>query len=178
MHDQHEQVPVWPGADQRGPHQRPGGQIERLAPEAGGDRLGLPSALAVVERRLQLDALDRHRAGIGDDLLGDAVEGDDPRPQHGVARDQGVHRPLERLPVERAVEPDRIRHVERRFAGLELLEEPQPLLRERRGEAHCGPTSRRRRPRPLPGQRPSDRRRACGRAGRRRTRLGCGPSAG
>jgi len=94
VHHQHEQVPVGPGADQRSPNRRPGGQIEWLAGTVGRDRLSLLSALVAVHRLRQLDTFDHHRAGVGDVLLRHAVEGDDARPQHGMARDHGVQRPL------------------------------------------------------------------------------------
>jgi hypothetical protein len=141
VHDQNEQVPVGPGDDQRHPDQRCGGQIERLAGQIHRDRLGLPDALVLVQPWRELDALDRHGAGVGDDLLRHTVNGDDARPQHCVPRDHGVHRALQRVRVELTLQPERVRHVVRRFGGRELLEEPQPLLRERHREAHGDFTS-------------------------------------
>jgi hypothetical protein len=104
VYHQHEQVPVGPGADQCGPDQRPGGQIEWLAGTVGRDRLSLPNALVAVQRLRQLDTFDHHGAGVGDVLLGHAVDGHDARPQPGMARDCGIQRPLQRVGVERAVE--------------------------------------------------------------------------
>ncbi len=109
------------------------GQAKRL-----GCRIGAGSA--------QVDALQGFpRAGVR--LLNDlAVHHIVGRAQDVVAAVDLVHRPRQRVDVERAGEPQRARHVVGRVLRVERLDDPHPLLRERqgrravRGHRHNRPT--------------------------------------
>src|SRR5262249_55050110 len=59
-------------------------------------------------------------------------------PERLVAADHLVERSLKRVGIEGAIDPDRQRDVVERATRLELIEEPEPLLRERGGERAIG----------------------------------------
>ena len=129
-------MPAGSGMDQHGPDQRPGGQVERDAGESGRDRLGLPCRAALspagpAARRVR--SVDP--GGVGDDLLGNAVECDDAGAQAAWRAATASIARCSAPASSGAVQPHRVGHEVRRFAGRELVEEPQPLLRERHREA-------------------------------------------
>ncbi len=125
-------------ADQQGPQQRTGAQVERA---------GVLRQQQVVQRvragsgplpRVGCGALScpqvayRQRYGGGrvhglDGASVDVVEGG---PQRLVAGRRGVERPGQRGPVQGAGQPQGDRAVVAGVAGPELVEEPQPLLGE------------------------------------------------
>src|SRR5204862_61727 len=74
------------------------------------------------------------REARGDDLDRESVAGAEGGAERLVAADDLVEDPAERRDVERAVDAEGQRDVVQRAARLELVEEPEPLLRERRGE--------------------------------------------
>ena len=132
--------------------QRPLLQVERharpLARAAPGLRLTLllSQVRHVVQGQVQL-----RRA---DPLHGRAVHEGERRAQWLVPADDFAQRGRQRGGVQRAVQAQRRADVVQRRAGLQPVDEPQPLLRERErrrvafraaddGKAHAGPTPRR-----------------------------------
>ncbi len=83
------------------------------------------------------EILDREhdRLGGGDDLFGNAVAMTERRAQRLVTRDQRAEHAGQQRDVEPAGQRERERCVVRRGAGLELIEEPEPFLRERQWQS-------------------------------------------
>ena len=67
-------------------------------------------------------------------MNGLAVPGREGAAEHLVAGDKSRERPLQSCDAEVVSEAERERHVVEIAAGFELVDEPQPLLREREGE--------------------------------------------
>ena len=138
VHRQQQHVPLAAEPQQRRPEQRPRPEVERplrLRRREGGRR-GLP------RRRGQLCEIDhRHsqRPGRRDRLAGLAVEARERGAQRLVAAHHLGEDPAQHPGLERSLEAQRRRNVVDRRAGRELVEEPEPGLRERQGQ----------RPRPL-----------------------------
>src|SRR5262249_22979635 len=65
-----------------------------------------------------------------------AVDGGEPRAQHVVPLEHRLQAALEHANVERAANAEGDRHVVERVVRLELIEEPEALLRER--QRQCG----------------------------------------
>ena len=127
---QEEDVVLWLEAEKTRPQQGPRRQIER--------RLGLLARPAqrlrpALRGREPGEILDGHlqpqlRGHHGDRSAVDARKGG---PQDLVAADDFVEARRERRHDQAAAQAQRARSVVERVAGLELVEKPQPLLRER-----------------------------------------------
>ena len=77
-----------------------------------------------------LEQRERARLGRRDPLFRLAVDQRERRPQRLVPRHQSVQRPPQRGPVELPAQAQPLRDVVRAAHSAELLEEPEPLLRE------------------------------------------------
>jgi hypothetical protein len=124
-----EDVLVFGQAQQPAAHQRPAGEIDgaarqlaRLGLDLGGARRGRHAAA--------VDQLQPRRPALGDALHGLAVALPEGAAQHLVPGDDRVEAGLEPRRVERALEPEREADVVERAVGQELVQEPQPALRE------------------------------------------------
>jgi hypothetical protein len=115
-------------AQQRAAEQRAAGQVE------GTHRLVPRPALRLLLRTraaAEVDALEAE-GDLAEHLLDRlSVARREHGPQRLVARDDRRQAPLEHRGVEAAPDPQHHRHVVRVSLGLELVEEPQPLLRKR-----------------------------------------------
>ncbi len=138
MGGQQERVVVGRQAHEPGAHERRVGQVEGFLRFFCGDAKDglLPLCLRqcgqVVLRHIQRDPRAVRRR---DDLLGHAVDRREARAERIVAGDDGIERGCQRGDVQDAAQPDRLGDIVERAVWLELVEEPQPLLREgeRRG---------------------------------------------
>src|SRR5439155_16925931 len=115
--------------EQGGAEQGTAGQVEGplglLADAAEGRGL----ALVVGEVAEVLDGQGQFEV-LGDDLAGDAGVGDEGGAEGLVAADDLVEGAVEGRAVERAFEPDGGGDVVAGAAGIDLVEEPEPLLGE------------------------------------------------
>ena len=133
-------------AQQRGAQQRPARQVERAHHLLGGEPQGLRLARLLRQAR-EVDAGKRQRGRRGDPLHRlsvSIVRQSEGRPQRLVPRHHLLQAGGEGRAVERAGEQDRGRQVVGRVPRLELVEEPEPLLREgeRQGRAGGPPRDR------------------------------------
>ena len=133
-------------AQQRGAQQRPARQVERAHHLLGGEPQGLRLARLLRQAR-EVDAGKRQRGRRGDPLHRlsvSIVRRSEGRPQRLVPRHHLLQAGGEGRAVERAGEQDRGRQVVGRVPRLELVEEPEPLLREgeRQGRAGGPPRDR------------------------------------
>ncbi|WP_242427285.1 hypothetical protein [Streptomyces sp. Root66D1] len=128
MHREGEEVVVLAQADRHRPQQPALGQIERAVSEGLDDR---PAGLLGVGGPAQVQLLDGHMPGLLHDLHRVAVRArGEPGPQHLVADHQGVEGGAQRRRVQRAAHAERRRHHVLRAPGVQLVEEPEALLRE------------------------------------------------
>ncbi len=80
-------------------------------------------------------AVQAHLRRRVDHLNRAAVAGrEQPRPQHLMPGHQAIYRAAQRRHVQRPAQPDQIRNIVCREAIVELIDEPQLLLRERQGQ--------------------------------------------
>ncbi len=88
------------------------------------------------------DVDDGQLAGMGrtDDLYRTLVDRRERGPQRFVTLDERVERALQRVGMQRAVEPPDDGDVVRPWSGLELVEQPESLLRERQGDVAVATT--------------------------------------
>ncbi len=112
-------------SQEMGPQQRAPRQIEPVAAEIGH----APPHLAL-RRPFHRHDLERHRDTRRDHLYGLAATGADRGAQGLVSRDQRIERALQQRHVETATQPQRQPHRVGGTRALELIEEPEPLLRE------------------------------------------------
>ena len=114
-------------ADQRGAHQRPLRQIERLRGRLTAQRVGLRGVTSqIVERKRQPVCRQNLH-------LWPIFPGNEPATQRFVTRIERIQTMLQRLPVQPAVQPQR-RGYGRFRSSLQLGQEPQALLGERQGQ--------------------------------------------
>ncbi|VWC38268.1 hypothetical protein BUB20358_06783 [Burkholderia ubonensis] len=130
MDRQHEQVLVGREPDHAQAQQRRRAEIERARRLVDREPLRGRRALARGQRG-QVGQRERQRDGRLDDLHRVAVLDVEMRAQRLVPREQRRQRALERILGERAAPRHDVVHVVDRLPRLQLLEEPQPLLRER-----------------------------------------------
>ncbi len=130
------------GAEEPRAQERPARQVEG----AGGLRARQPPELRLGEPR-EVDHLDAHRLGGAHGLHRLPVGLGEDGAEHLVAADHLGERARQRLHLQRAAQPHRDGDVVGRASGLQPVEEPEPLLRERQRE-------------PLPAQGPLHRRAA------------------
>ncbi len=127
-------------AQQRGAQQRPARQVERAHRLLGGEPQGLRLARLLRQAR-EVDAGKRQRGRRGDPLHRlsvSIVRRPEGRPQRLVPRHHLLQAGGEGRAVERAGEQDRGRQVVGRVPRLELVEEPEPLLREGERQGRAG----------------------------------------
>ena len=124
MHRHQEHVLVLRQAHQRRAQQRPRRQVERLR------RLRQRPGLQAV-RGVERDAWERPRRRCMNPLHRVASDGHEGRAQRLVALDHGLDGLAQRLEVEPTANAERRRDIVRRAARLQLIEEPQALLRKR-----------------------------------------------
>ena len=113
--------------------QRAGAEIEGTVGLHGREPEQLRLA-PVLARRAEVDAHQRVQPRGMHDLDGTRLRGLEGRPQRFVAAHDLIEAALERLRVQLALEPEGEVHVVDRPPGLQLVEEPEPLLRVR--QAH------------------------------------------
>ena len=129
-HQQH--VFVFGQAQQASADQRAERQVERRPRLLGADPRDLAVARVAVESAEVVFGQGEADLGRRDELAGRAVAGDHPRAQALVAGDHAVQGRLQSLDVQAAAQAQRRGNVVGRARRLaELVEEPQPLLRER-----------------------------------------------
>ncbi|GMU01719.1 hypothetical protein KH5H1_58390 [Corallococcus caeni] len=123
----------WLQPQQHGAHEGPRAQVEWPSRLGGGVTVRLGFA-AVLGSGLQRDDGQRERP-IGVEPLDRRVPfGRERGAQDFMAPHQGLEGPLQRGGIQRSVEHQDAGHVVEGAAGLELIQEPQPLLRV--GERH------------------------------------------
>ncbi len=131
--------------------QRAGRQIERARNFVLRNLLRLAFR---IDRRAHVDVPDINVGVFVDQLPRLAIDGHESGAQHLVAIRQIAKAGVQRVDVQLAAQTETERHVVRRRAGLELIEEPQTLLRvrhrQRRGARHAD--DRIRRPRRIAAQ--------------------------
>ena len=129
VHRDEQQVLAFLNPEEDRSQQRAVGEIERLLSGSAGQPERL--SLAISDRRGgHLAHLERLVARCRDNLYRHAAVRGEGRAQRLVTPDNLVERKAERRDIERAGQAKASRRVVRR-AGLELLDEPEPLLRER-----------------------------------------------
>ncbi|GCB53371.1 hypothetical protein SNL152K_10728 [Streptomyces sp. NL15-2K] len=114
------------------PHQRTGPQVERSR------RLTAQCLLGFTGNRCH--DTHRHLQRRMHPLHPTPLHRIERRPQHLVPRDQTVHCRLQRRDIEVTTQPQARRDVVLRAAGREVVQEPQPLLRERQRQHLTIPT--------------------------------------
>ena len=126
----HEDQRVIFGAEPEQPaaEQRARGEIERLG---HFDRAQVPHPPERVGLGGQIGFRQLKARGRVDDLVPDAADSHQPAAQHLVPLDDGVERPAQDADVERAGQAQGRGDVVGGGTRFELIEEPQPLLRER-----------------------------------------------
>ena len=133
MDGQQQHVAIRAAPEQRGAHDRAALEVERPP------RLVARHALDVgVGARGEIDGSKRQPHGRVNPLDRPPVHLLVGRTQNLVTMHDLLQRGFERLRVERAVEPQGQGDVVERVVGLEAVEKPEPLLRERQRE-RCGP---------------------------------------
>ncbi|CAI2007671.1 Uncharacterised protein [Serratia marcescens] len=128
MTGEQEQVLLIRQADQRGAHQRPLRQIERLSGRLTAQRVGLRGVTSqIVERKRQpVCRQNLHQWPI--------FPGDEPATQRFMTRIERIQTMLQRLPVQPAVQPQRQGDMVGFAHPFQLGQEPQALLGERQGQ--------------------------------------------
>ena len=121
------------------------GQVERHP------RLGTHLALQFLfalgrGNTTQIDAMDALVAGRKNAANGPAEIGWKNRPQALVPANQLLHTAIQRLVVQRTMQPGSHRHVVEGMMRLELIEEPQPLFGRREHRRLVGPARHHRQP--------------------------------
>jgi hypothetical protein len=127
--------------DEAAADQRPARQVERRRGlvQCQAPQLVLHVRALAQVMILQDDALPLRRR---DPLHRLPIDRREARPQHLVPRDDAVERTRQRVPVQRATQPQTDREMVGRAGPAQLLEEPEPLLRERKRDRR-GPIHRR-----------------------------------
>ena len=117
-----------PQPQQLRPHQRPALQIERLACLLGGKPLRFPLALLV---RTEVHNRHGQLQFAGHHLYRGAVLPGESRAQNFVPPHNLIKTALQRFSIQLSLNSQRPRDEVRGAARLQLLQKPQPLLRER-----------------------------------------------
>jgi hypothetical protein len=125
-------------AQQPHPEGRPAAEVERPSRLFGGQALGLCFRVLPAA---QVFRPETHRPGGVDELPRLPVDLDEAGAQRLVAAHDLGQRALQRRPVEPAADSHRQRHVVDGAAGRELVDKPQPRLREREGKIIRSPVA-------------------------------------
>ncbi len=159
--DRHEQAPV--AVAQPGQQGAEGQLLAQVRDHVRlvGDQLVEDLLAELRDRAAQVHAVQLELLG-GPRGPGElAPVGGEPGQQHGMRGERGPQRGLQRLLVQRAAQPQHTGHVVGRPAGVDLVQEPEPLLRGTRGHrpgrvhgrvVRGGRTTRRRRVGPAHGR--------------------------
>jgi hypothetical protein len=133
VHRQKQHVLVFFKTEQRGAQERAAREVEGARRFFG--REAARFGVAQLRREgSQVNAREFNRQLRRDDLRRLAFDLGEARAQRFVARDHSVERALKRRHVEPSAQADGGRHVVSRALRLQLLQEPEALLRERRGD--------------------------------------------
>src|SRR5262245_20619164 len=130
MHRGDEEVRVLPESDQTEAIERAPGQIERPLRLRGGQSQALGFSVGGGQT-LDIRNLRFQRAVRTYDLDGLAVDAREDRPQGFVPSHDLLHASLQRSHVQGAVDLEGRVDVVRRVSRYELIDEPEPELRER-----------------------------------------------
>ena len=128
---QEQPVLVLAQAQQSRPEQRSAREVEACAAFGLRDPPGLRVA-HVLRQRAQVFDVERDVEPRRDHLHQPRVLDVEARTQRLVASNDLVQRTTQRVPVERPAKAQHLRLVVDRFPGIQAVEQPQPLLRERR----------------------------------------------
>ncbi len=127
-----EQVLPLAGPEELGAHERPQGQVERLAGVGHGQAESLvPGVRRVGHPRAGVDVGDLHVHHLGEHLGRLTFHGAEGGAERLMAAHHLAQGALHDLGVELAFDAESLRDVVLRALGLELVEEPEALLSER-----------------------------------------------
>ena len=145
MHADHQRMILRAQLVQRHPHQQIFGNVERLARRFAQPREQFGLAPFRCDGA-QVHVFNFHRPGRHHFLHRLAVLRDEARSEHFMARHDGVCGLFERAELQRALHPNRNWHVVHWAVWLQLIEEPQSLLCERKWRSFriCPPRDGRR----------------------------------